>query len=95
MADFLRRFVEYFEKMETGQRRLLIQAIVKEVIVYSYEDIRLRLALPILKDGDVPPNSNGNGGDGGFPLNGVIPPQNKKSNLSASSYPFYPNWLPR
>jgi site-specific DNA recombinase len=51
-ADFLQNFIEMFDKLENGQRKLLIQSVVKRIEVHSKNKIRLQMALPILPENE-------------------------------------------
>lgn len=48
IADFLLHFKDVFDTMDTRQKRLLIQSVVKKVTVYSKNKIQLVLTLPII-----------------------------------------------
>jgi site-specific DNA recombinase len=50
IADFLQNFTERFDKLETGEKKLLIQAVVKRIEVYNKNKISLKLTLPILPE---------------------------------------------
>ena len=47
IADFLKNFSEMFDKLENGQRKLLIQSVVKRVTVYNNLKIHVKFALPV------------------------------------------------
>lgn len=50
IADFLQNFIEMFHKLEVGEKKLLIQSIVKRIEVYNKNKIRLQMTLPILPE---------------------------------------------
>lgn len=50
IADFLENFLERFHKLENGERKLLVQSIVKRIEVYNKNKIGLSLTLPILPE---------------------------------------------
>ena len=56
IANFLQNFVEVFSKLELGERKLLIQAIVKRIEVYNKNKITLKLTLPVFSEKDNPQN---------------------------------------
>ncbi len=55
-ANFLQNFVEVFSKLELGERKLLIQAIVKRIEVHNKNKIALKLTLPVFSEKDNPQN---------------------------------------
>ena len=52
IADFLRNFVEMFKKLELGEKKLLIQTVVKRIEVHNKNKITLRLTLPVFSKKD-------------------------------------------
>jgi predicted nucleic acid-binding Zn-ribbon protein len=52
IADFLLRFIERFEKLEIGEKKLLIQAVVKRIEVYNKNKISLKLTLPVFAENE-------------------------------------------
>jgi site-specific DNA recombinase len=70
VARLLKQFVDCFDSMETTQKRLLLQHLVKEVVVKGRNDARAIFLLPIEGDfkGDLPSSSHppARDSDGGF-----------------------------
>ena len=79
LCDFLRRFEDIYENLETGQRRLLVQSLVKEVVIQNRNECRALFTIP-LPEMPQPPNGENPS---------VISITNGKP---TGSYPFYPTW---
>ena len=47
VTKFLQNFIERFEELETGEKKLLIQTIVRRIEVYNKNKILVKLALPV------------------------------------------------
>lgn len=47
VAEFLTRFTDHFDELETTQKRFLIQNLVQEVVVKSAQDSRVVYTLPL------------------------------------------------
>lgn len=79
VCDFLKRFEDMYENLETGQKRLLVQSLVREVVVKDRNECQAVLTIPLQA---MPHTQNGNS-----------PSEiNKIKGNSLTSYPFYPNW---
>ncbi len=50
IADFLHNFIERLDKLETGEKKLLTQAVVKRVEIYNKNKAALKLTLPVLPE---------------------------------------------
>jgi len=44
--------IERFEKLEIGEKKLLIQAVVKRIEVYNKNKISLKLTLPVFAENE-------------------------------------------
>lgn len=53
VANCLKHFTSLFGRMEIGQKRLLVQSLINEVVVRSKDEINVVFAIPL------PPNSQG------------------------------------
>lgn len=69
IAEYLKNFGESVENLDSGQKRILIQGLVKEVIVKSKDDCEVVLAIPLtlmphppaISENGSPPDGNGKG----------------------------------
>jgi hypothetical protein len=56
-TDYLKRFGDAFEGLATGQKRVLIQGLVKEVVVNGKDDCRVVLTIPLPSETQSAPES--------------------------------------
>ena len=47
IADFLKSFLERFHYMEAGEKKLLLQSVIKRIDILNKNKINLKLTLPI------------------------------------------------
>ena len=65
IAKFLTQFADHFEGLESSQKRLLIQGLVKEIVVKNRHDARVVFVLPLPLDSQPHlPKQNGDSLDG-------------------------------
>src|SRR5579864_2050793 len=47
IAEYLKHFGDIFDGMEPGQKRVLIQGLVKEIVIHKKDDCSLILTIPL------------------------------------------------